>query len=255
MAAKPAAAARLPEAGREPAWGRILLKLSGEVFAHPSGHGIDAGRLNPLVRDIRAVYRRGVQLCIVVGAGNIFRGNASTLEWLDRPTADEMGMLGTLINGLALHAALRAHGVRARMMSALEVSRVCEPFARWRAHAFLDESHVLVFAGGTGNPLFTTDTAAALRASELRCDAILKGTQVDGVYDSDPRRNPDARRLDRVSYRRALSDNLGVMDSAAVSIARDADIPIVVFSLGEKDAIQKVVAGEGRFTVISGEGD
>lgn len=256
MAAKPATAvAPLPGAGAAPGWGRVLLKLSGEAFAGPSGHGIDAGRVAPLVRDIRAVYRRGVQLCVVVGAGNIFRGGRSELEWLDRPTGDDMGMLGTLINGLALHAALRAAGVRARLLSALDVSRVCEPFVRRRALAALEESNVLVLAAGTGNPFFSTDTAAALRASELRCDAILKGTQVDGVYDSDPHRNPKAHRLERVSYRRTLSDNLGVMDSAAISLARDADIPVVVFSLDGENAILKAVSGEGRFTVISREGD
>ena len=236
-----------------PYYRRVLVKLSGEAFAGPSGYGIDGERVSHLAREIRAVYRLGVQICIVIGAGNIFRGAESKLKNLDRPTADEMGMLATIINALALHSALRAENIKAHVMSAISMPEICQPFVRWQAHTYLEQSEVLVCAAGTGTPLFTTDTAAAVRAAELRCDAIFKGTQVDGVYDSDPHRNPAAKRFPWISYQHALAKNLQVMDSAALSIARDAKIPIVVFSLEGANALVDAVQGHGTFTMVSDE--
>ena len=234
-----------------PYYRRVLVKLSGEAFAGPQGYGIDGEKVSHIAREVRSVYRLGVQVCIVIGAGNIFRGTESRLQYLDRPTADEMGMLATVINGLALHSALRAHNIKAHVMSAISMPEICQPFVRWQAHAYLEQSEVLVCAAGTGSPLFTTDTAAAVRAAELRCDAIFKGTQVDGVYDSDPHRNPKARRFPWISYQHALAKNLKVMDSAALSIARDARIPILVFSLEGTNALVDAVQGQGTFTMVS----
>ncbi len=234
-----------------PHYHRVLVKLSGEAFAGPRGYGIDGDKVSHIAREIRAVYRLGVQVCIVIGAGNIFRGAESRLPHLDRPTADEMGMLATVINGLALHSALRAQNIRAHVMSAISMPEICPPFVRWRAHTYLDQSQILVCAAGTGTPLFSTDTAAAVRAAELRCDAIFKGTQVDGVYDSDPHRNPDAKRFSRISYQDALAKNLKIMDSAALSIARDAQIPIVVFPLKGANTLAEAIQGRGTFTVVS----
>ena len=234
-----------------PYYRRVLVKLSGEAFAGPEGYGIDGGKVSHVAREIRSVYRLGVQVCIVIGAGNIFRGAESHLQYLDRPTADEMGMLATVINGLALHSALRAENIKAHVMSAISMPEICQPFVRWQAHAHLEQSEVLVCAAGTGSPLFTTDTAAAVRAAELRCDAIFKGTQVDGVYDSDPHRNPNARRFRWISYQHALARNLKVMDSAALSIARDAKIPILVFSLAGTNTLVDAVQGQGTFTMVS----
>ncbi len=244
---------RAPAAPRWPEYRRVLVKVSGEAFAGPEGFGIDGDRVRHLAGEIRSVYRLGIQVCVVIGAGNIFRGTDSRLPFLDRPTADEMGMLATVINGLALHRALRAQNIRAHVMSAISMPELCQPFVRWQAQTCLEQSEVLVCAAGTGSPLFTTDTAAAVRAAELRCDAIFKGTQVDGVYDSDPHRNPDARRFPWLSYQRALSRNLRVMDSAALSIARDAKIPIVVFSLAGTRALADAVQGRGTFTMVSDE--
>ncbi len=236
-----------------PYYRRVLVKLSGEAFAGPGGFGIDGDRVRHIANEIRSVYRLGIQVCIVIGAGNIFRGTESKLTYLDRPTADEMGMLATVINGLALHRALRVQNIRAHVMSAISMPEICQPFVRWQAQAYLEQSQVLVCAAGTGSPLFTTDTAAAVRAAELRCDAIFKGTQVDGVYDSDPHRNPKAKRFPWVSYQFVLSKNLQVMDSAALSIARDARIPIVVFSLEGANSLVDAVQGRGTFTMVSDE--
>ncbi|MCE2475103.1 MAG: UMP kinase [Alphaproteobacteria bacterium] len=236
-----------------PYYRRVLVKLSGEAFAGPQGYGIDGEKVSHIAREVRSVYRLGVQVCIVIGAGNIFRGAESKLQYLDRPTADEMGMLATVINGLALHSALRAQNIKAHVMSAISMPEICQPFVRWQAHAYLEQSEVLVCAAGTGSPLFTTDTAAAVRAAELRCDAIFKGTQVDGIYDSDPHRNPNARRFPWISYQHALAKNLKVMDSAALSIARDAKIPILVFSLEGTNALVDAVQGQGTFTMVSDE--
>ncbi len=243
------------ESDDSPRWRRILLKLTGEMFAGPAGYGIDGARIPEIVKDIRSVWRRGIQFGIVVGAGNIFRGGTNKLEYLDRPTADEMGMLGTVLNGLVLQSAFQAQHVPARVMSAISISQVCEPFVRQKARSCLKQSEVVISVGGIGNPLFSTDTAAALRATELHCDAIFKGTQVDGVYDSDPRTNPKAKRYEHVSYRKALAENLGVMDSAALSVARNAGIPIIVFKLEGDSSIEKAVCGEGQFTVISDKDD
>lgn len=234
-----------------PFYRRVLVKLSGEAFAGPQGHGIDGEKVSHIAREIRSVYRLGIQVCIVIGAGNIFRGTESKLKYLDRPTADEMGMLATVINGLALHSALRAQNIKAHVMSAISMPEICEPFVRWQAHTYLEQSEVLVCAAGTGSPLFTTDTAAAVRAAELQCDAIFKGTQVDGVYDSDPHQNPNAKRFLWISYQHALAKNLQVMDSAALSIARDAQIPILVFSLEGTNVLADAVQGQGTFTMVS----
>jgi uridylate kinase len=194
---------------------------------------------------------RGTQVCVVVGGGNIFRGLSGAARGMERATADYMGMLATVMNSLALQNALEKVDVQTRVLSAIPMQSVCEPYIRRRAMRHMEKGRVVIFAAGTGNPFFTTDTAAALRASEMDCDAMLKGTQVDGVYDSDPRTNPDAGRYDRLSYLGVLSNDLKVMDHSAISLARENHIPIIVFSIHDTGAFADVVAGKGRFTIIT----
>lgn len=230
---------------------RVMLKMSGEVLMGEHEFGLDPKTVARVARDIKDVIDLGVEVCVVVGAGNIFRGVSGAAEGMDRTTADYMGMLGICINALALQNALETIGVDTRVQSAIPMDTVCEPYIRRRAVRHMTKGRVVIFAAGTGNPYFTTDTAGALRASEMDCDAIFKGTKVDGVYDSDPQKNPDAKRFDAISFTEVLTRELRVMDSTAISLARENNIPIVIFSVREPGNFAKVVRGDGRATVVS----
>ncbi len=224
---------------------RVLLKLSGEALAGDKGYGIDLDVLAPITRDIAASVAAGAEICIVVGAGNIYRGLMATEGGMDRARADYMGMLATVMNGLALQTALERQGASARVLSAIPMPTVCEAYIRDKALDHLAKGRVLIFAGGTGNPYFTTDTAAALRAAEMGCEALLKATQVDGVYSADPRTTPGARRYDRLSYDDVLKQDLRIMDGAAIALARDNRIPIIVFSIKSQGGLSEVLKGKG----------
>jgi uridylate kinase len=229
---------------------RLLLKLSGEALMGRNGYGIDVGVADRLAQDIAEAVRGGCELAVVVGGGNIFRGLAGAAKGMDRATADYMGMLATVMNALALHNALERAGQPARVLSAIPMPTVCESYVRPKALHHIERGRVVVFAAGTGNPFFTTDTAATLRAIEMDCEAVAKATQVDGVYDSDPKQNPDAKRFDRLGYADVLSRNLKVMDGAAIALARDNGLPVIVFSIEEPGNLLKVLRKEGRATVI-----
>ena len=234
---------------------RVLVKLSGEALMGSADYGISSETVKDIARQIRHVLDdTGVQLCLVLGGGNIFRGISGATQGMERATADYMGMLATVINALATQDALEQEGVPTRVMSAIPMASLCEPYIRRRAERHLDKGRVVIFAAGTGNPYFTTDTTAALRAAEMNCDALLKGTQVDGVYDADPHKVWDAKRYDRLTYLEVLSRDLKVMDASAISLAKENDIPIIVFSLREPGAFTDIIAGQGVCTVIdSGE--
>jgi uridylate kinase len=229
---------------------RILLKLSGEALLGQNEFGLDVAMLERIAQQVRSVIELDVQICLVIGGGNIFRGVEASAKGLERGTADYMGMLGTVINALAVQGALERIGIHTRVQSAIPMSTVCEPYIRRRAIRHMEKGRVVIFAAGTGNPFFTTDTAAALRAVEVGCDALFKGTQVDGVYSADPHKVPDAIRYDSLSYLDVLSQDLKVMDAAAISLARENNIPILVFSLHNSGAFADVVAGKGKFTII-----
>ncbi|QZH74513.1 MAG: UMP kinase [Erythrobacter sp.] len=229
---------------------RILLKLSGEVLMGAQGFGIDPAVVEALAQEVKAAKETGLQICLVLGGGNIFRGMAGAAQGMDRAQADYMGMLATVMNALAMQSALEKLGVNTRVQSAIQMDQVCEPVIRRRAERHLEKGRVVIFAAGVGAPYFTTDSGAALRAAEMRCDALLKGTSVDGVYDSDPKHNPAAQRFDTVTYGKVLADNLKVMDASAVALCRDNDIPIVVFSIREKGNLARVLAGEGVQTIV-----
>ncbi len=229
---------------------RILLKLSGEVLMGAQGFGIDPAVVEALAREVKAAKETGLQICLVIGGGNIFRGMAGAAQGMDRAQADYMGMLATVMNALAMQSALEKLGVNTRVQSAIQMDQVCEPVIRRRAERHLEKGRVVIFAAGVGAPYFTTDSGAALRAAEMRCDALLKGTSVDGVYDSDPKKNANATRFDTVSYDRVLADNLKVMDASAVALCRDNDIPIVVFSIRETGNLARVLAGDGVQTIV-----
>jgi uridylate kinase len=229
---------------------RILLKLSGEVLMGGQEFGIDPGYVTRLAEEVKAAKETGLEICLVIGGGNIFRGMAGAAQGMDRAQADYMGMLATVMNALAMQTALEQLGVDTRVQSAIQMDQVCEPVIRRRAERHLEKGRIVIFAAGVGAPYFTTDSGAALRAAEMRCDALLKGTSVDGVYDADPKRDPDAKRFDTVSYDRVLADNLRVMDASAVALCRDNDIPIVVFSIRERGNLARVLAGEGVQTIV-----
>ncbi len=229
---------------------RIMLKMSGEVLMGDNEFGLDPKTVKRVANDIKEVVDSGTQVCVVVGAGNIFRGVSGAAEGMDRTTADYMGMLGICINALALQNALEGLGVHTRVQSAIPMDTVCEPYIRRKAMRHMEKGRVVIFAAGTGNPYFTTDTAGALRASEMDCDAIFKGTKVDGVYDSDPHLNPDAKRFDTISFMDVLTKDLRVMDATAISLARENNIPIVIFSVRETGNFAKVARGEGKFTLV-----
>jgi uridylate kinase len=232
---------------------RVLLKLSGEVLMGDQAFGIDPAVVAELAREVKAAKDSGLELCLVIGGGNIFRGMAGAAAGMDRAQADYMGMLATVMNALAMQNALEQIGVHTRVQSAVQMDQVCEPVIRRRAERHLEKGRVVIFAAGVGSPYFTTDSGAALRAAEMGCDALLKGTSVDGVYDSDPKKNADAKRFETVSYDRVLADNLKVMDASAVALCRDNNIPIVVFSIRENGNLARVLAGEGVQTIVQGK--
>jgi uridylate kinase len=234
-----------------PPYRRILLKVSGEVLMGGEAFGINVQTLNSVADDLVEVVATGVQLCLVIGAGNIFRGLALAGQGMDRASADYMGMLGTVINALAMQSALEAKGVHTRVQSAIPMDAVCEPYIRRRAIRHLEKGRVVIFAAGTGHPYFTTDTAAALRAAEVGCDALFKGTSVDGVYSADPKKSDTAKRYDRLTYQDFLAQDLRVMDASAVSLMRDSQVPVVVFSIREPGNMLKVIKGQGVYTTIA----
>jgi len=233
-----------------PKYRRVLLKVSGEALMGDDAYGIDVGTVDRIAADVKDAVRAGTQVCMVVGGGNIFRGLSGAAKGIDRATADYMGMLATVMNALALQAALERSGTPSRVQSAIPMSSVCEPYIRRRAIRHMEKGRVVIFAAGTGNPFFTTDTAAALRAAEMNCEAMLKGTQVDGVYTADPKKDPAAKRYDSLSYHEVLSRDLQVMDASAVSLSRENKIPIIVFSIHDRGSLPAVLRGEGRCTII-----
>jgi len=241
-------------ASPEPQYRRVLLKISGEALMGERGYGLDPEVVARVARDVKSVRARGVEVCLVIGGGNIFRGISAAAAGIERATADYMGMLATVMNSLAMQSALEAVGVHTRVQSAIPMASVCEPYVRRRAVRHMEKGRVVIFAAGTGNPFFTTDTAAALRASEMGCDLLLKGTKVDGVYDSDPHKTKDAKRFERLVYLEVLANDLQVMDASAISLARENKIPIAVFSIHTEGAFAEVVEGRGRFTLITEEG-
>jgi uridylate kinase len=232
------------------AYRRVLLKVSGEALMGRREYGLDTDMVVRIAADIGDVVSLGVQVCLVIGGGNIFRGVSAAASGMDRAQADYMGMLATVMNALAVQNALEKQGVPTRVQSAIPMSSVCEPYIRRRAERHMEKGRVVIFAAGTGNPFFTTDTAAALRAAEMGCDALLKGTQVDGVYSADPRRVPDAERYEELTYHDVLAKDLAVMDAAAISLARENGLPIIVFNIHAPGAFAQVMRGEGRFTRI-----
>jgi len=230
---------------------RVLLKISGEALMGPGEYGLDAQTVLRVAGEIKSVLAMGVEVAVVIGGGNIFRGVSGAAQGMERASADYMGMLATVINALAMQNALEQQGVHTRVLSAIPMSTVCEPYIRRRAIRHLEKKRVVIFAAGTGNPFFTTDTAAALRASEMGCDALLKATKVDGVYSADPKKDPTATRYDRLGYLEVLARDLGVMDASAISLARENHIPILVFSIQEPGGFADVMQGRGRCTIVS----
>ncbi len=238
------------KAAMRPNYRRVLLKISGEALMGPKDYGLDSGMVESIAQDVKAVHGMGVQVCLVVGGGNIYRGLAGAAAGMERASADYMGMLATVINALALQNALEMIGVDTRVQTAIPMESVAEPYIRRRAVRHLEKHRVVIFGAGTGNPFFTTDTAAALRASEMGCEVLLKGTKVDGVYDADPAKVSTAKRFERLSYMDVFRHDIAVMDHAAISLARENDIPILVFSIYESGAFADVLCGDGRFTVV-----
>jgi uridylate kinase len=242
------------ESGREmsqnPAYQRVLLKVSGEALMGERDYGLDTKTCRDIATDIKGVIDLGVEVCLVIGGGNIFRGIAGAAAGMERAQADYMGMLATVMNALAMQSALERVGVETRVQSAIAMDSVCEPYIRRRAMRHMERGRVVIFAAGTGNPFFTTDTAAALRAAEMGCDAMLKGTQVDGVYSADPRKYPQADRYVTLTYLDVLARDLQIMDAAAISLARENKLPILVFNIHEPGAFTAVMLGEGRFTTV-----
>jgi uridylate kinase len=230
---------------------RVLLKLSGEVLMGSGQYGIDPATVNRVAGEVKAAVEAGYQVCMVVGGGNIFRGLAAAAQGFERASADYMGMLATVMNALAVQNALEQMGVETRVQSAIPMTSVCEPYIRRRAERHMEKGRVVIFAAGTGNPYFTTDTGAALRAAEMQCDALLKGTSVDGVYTADPKKDANATRYEHVTFDRVLSDNLKVMDAAAIALCRDNNIPIIVFNIRELGNLKKILKNEGTSTIVS----
>ncbi len=229
---------------------RVLLKISGEALMGEAGYGIDMNVCGRIAEEVAAASRAGVELCLVIGGDNIFRGLQGAATGMERASADYMGMLATVMNALAMSSAIEAHGAETRVLSAIPMVTVCEPYIRRRAMRHMEKGRIVLFAAGTGNPFFTTDTAAALRAAEMGCDALFKGTQVDGVYTADPKKDPNATRYDRLTYHEVLARDLAVMDASAVSLMRENGIPIVVFSIHKKGGLGEVLAGGGVRTLI-----
>jgi uridylate kinase len=237
----------------KPRFKRVLLKISGEALMGDSGYGIETETVSRIANEIKDVIKLGVEVCLVVGGGNIFRGIKGEAMGIDRATADYMGMMATVMNSLALQSALEKAGVDTRVQSAIPMATVSEPYIRRKAMRHMQKGRVVIFAAGTGNPFFTTDTAAALRASEMECEALLKGTKVDGVYSADPLKVPTAKKFDTLSYMDVLSNDLGVMDAAAISLARENNIPVIVFSIKKPGSFAELMQGRGEFTIVQKE--
>ena len=233
---------------------RVLLKISGESLMGKQTYGIDTDMVLRVAEEIKGVSEQGIEVCLVIGGGNIFRGVSGAAAGMERATGDYMGMLATVMNALAMQSALEQKDVPVRVMSALPISAVCEPYIRRRAMRHMEKGRIVIFAAGTGNPFFTTDTAAALRASEMNCDALLKGTRVDGVYDSDPEKSANAKRFDALSYIDVLSRDLKVMDASAISLSRENNIPILVFSISNSGGFNRVLNHNGAFTLVNEAG-
>jgi len=229
---------------------RVLLKLSGEALMGEKEFGLDPTTAEKLAKEIKLVHMKGIQICLVIGGGNIFRGVSLQSSKIERATADHMGMLATVLNALAMQSILEAMGINTRVMSAIPMTTVCEPYIRRRASRHLEKNRIVIFAAGTGNPFFTTDTAAALRAIEMNCDVLLKGTQVDGVYDADPKKVQNARRFSSLTYQDAISKNLKIMDTAAIALARENTLPILVFSIHDKGQFADIIDGQGHYTIV-----
>lgn len=233
---------------------RILLKLSGEALMGGQNFGIDTKIVEQISKDIADVANQGKEVCIVIGGGNIWRGTSGAEMGIDRVSADNMGMLATIINALALQTAIEKHGIVTRVQSAIPMNSVCEPYIRRRAMRHMEKGRVVIFAGGVGSPFFTTDTCAALRATEMHCDLLLKGTKVDGIYDEDPVKNPNAKHFQALTYKQVLNnDAIEVMDSAAIALTKDNHLPLIVFSIKEAGNFKKVLDGKGQFTFVSNQ--
>ncbi|MDB9944558.1 UMP kinase [bacterium] len=231
---------------------RVLLKISGEALMGDQGYGLHPPTVERIAAEVKTVHDIGAEICMVIGGGNIFRGLQGSAQGMERTTADYMGMLATVMNALAMQSSLEEQGVHTRVVSAIPMDQVCEPYIRRRAVRHLEKKRVVIFAAGTGNPYFTTDTAATLRASEMACEAIFKGTQVDGIYDKDPKRHSDAVRYDAVTYDEVLQKRLKVMDASAIALARDNNLPIIVFSLDEPGGFRGILSGNGTYTKVHG---
>ena len=231
---------------------RVLLKISGEALMGDASYGLNPPTVERIAREVKSVHDMGVEICMVIGGGNIFRGLQGSAQGMERTTADYMGMLATVMNALAMQSALEKLGVFCRVITAIRMDEVAEPYIRRRAVRHLEKKRVCIFAAGTGNPYFTTDTAATLRANEMACEAIFKGTKVDGVYDKDPMKHDDAKRFDEVSYDEVLAKHLGVMDASAIALARDNSLPIIVFSLDEPGGFRSILDGTGTYTRVGG---
>jgi uridylate kinase len=229
---------------------RVMLKISGEALMGDQGYGLHPPTVERVAKEIKAVHDMGVEICMVIGGGNIFRGLAGSAQGMERTTADYMGMMATVMNALAMQSALEGLGVFCRVISAIRMDEVAEPYIRRRAVRHLEKKRVCIFAAGTGNPYFTTDTAAALRAAEMACEAIFMGKNVDGIYDSDPKTNPDAKRYEEITYDDVLRKNLKVMDASAIALTRDNKMPLLVFSLNEPGGFKGIMAGKGTYTRV-----
>ena len=243
----------MTEAAKTPSpllYPRVLLKISGEALMGDQGFGLHPPTVQRIADEVKAVYDLGVEICLVIGGGNIFRGLQGSAQGMERASADYMGMLATVMNALGMQSALEDLGVHARVISAIPMDQICEPYIRRRAVRHLEKGRIVIFAAGTGNPYFTTDTAAALRAMEMNCGAIMKGTQVDGVYTADPKLDPDAKRYERITYDEVLIKNLKVMDASAIALARDNNLPLIIFSLHQSGGFAEVLSGRGKFTIV-----
>ena len=231
---------------------RVLLKISGEALMGDQGYGLHPPTVERIAAEVKTVHDLGAEICMVIGGGNIFRGLQGSAQGMERTTADYMGMLATVMNALAMQSSLEGQGVHTRVVSAIPMDQVCEPYIRRRAVRHLEKKRVVIFAAGTGNPYFTTDTAATLRASEMACEAIFKGTQVDGIYDKDPKQHADAVRYDAVTYDEVLQKRLKVMDASAIALSRDNNLPMIVFSLDEPGGCRGILSGNGTYTKVHG---
>ncbi len=241
-----------PASDHKISYTRVMLKISGEALMGDQGYGLHPPTVQRIAAEVKSVHDLGVEICMVIGGGNIFRGLQGSAQGMERTTADYMGMLATVMNALAMQSALEEIGVFTRVISAIPMDQVCEPYIRRRAVRHLEKKRVCIFAAGTGNPYFTTDTAASLRASEMACQAIFKGTKVDGVYDKDPKKYNDAKRYSRISYDEVLQKHLGVMDASAIALARDNNLPIIVFALDEPGGLKAILSGQGTYTRVQG---